>query len=47
MKVLVSEYYDGDTKITPTETDVYKQNVALIFPEEKNSGLQDGGIFIR
>ena len=47
MKVLVTEYHDGDTKITPTETDVDKQNVTLIFPEEKNSGLQDGGILIR
>ena len=47
MKVLVTEYYDGNTKITPTETDVEKQDVTLIFPEEKNSGLQDGGIHIR
>ena len=47
MKILVDEYYDGDTLKTLTETDGDKQDVKFIFPEEKQDGKQDGGIHIR
>ena len=47
MKILVEEYYDGDTKKTLTTKDGAAQDVRFIFPEEKTDGKQDGGIQIR
>ena len=47
MKILVKEYYDGDTAKPQTKTDGAEQDDKFIFPEEKTDGKQDGGIQIR
>lgn len=47
MKILVKEYYDGDTPKPQTKTDGALQDVKFLFPEEKTDGNQDGGIQIR
>ena len=46
MKVMVKEYYEGETKKTLTGS-AAAQDVKFIFPEEKKNKLQDGGIKIR
>ena len=47
MKLLLTEYYDGDTRKPQTATDGATQDIKFIFPEEKTDGKQDGGIQIR
>ena len=47
MKIVLTEYYEGDSKKTPLSLDADKQQLGFIFPEETKDNAVDGGIQIR